>query len=50
MARTEAADVLLAMLKGLFVLAAVDSGFDPSRRFADAWSVVEAGLRADPSG
>ena len=49
-ARTEAADVLLAMLKGLFVLAAVDSGFDPSRRFADAWSVVEAGLRADPSG
>ena len=45
----QAADALLAMLEGLFAMTAVDPAFDPRRRFAEAWSVIEAGLWPDRS-
>ena len=42
---TQAADALLIILEGLLIMAITDPEFDPSRRFAGAWRVVEAGLR-----
>ena len=42
---TQAADALLMILEGLLIMAVADPDFDPSRRFAGAWRVVEAGLR-----
>ena len=43
----EVADTFLALLKGVAISAMIDPKFDASHRFADAWNVVEAGLRAD---
>ena len=45
MPATLAADALLIILEGLLTMAIADPEFDPSRRFANAWRVVEAGLR-----
>ena len=46
---TKTADVLLTIIEGLLIMAIADPEFDPSRRFAGAWRVVEAGLRPSHS-
>ena len=39
------ADALLTIIEGLLIMTIADPGFNPSRRFAGIWRVVEAGLR-----
>ena len=46
-APTQAADAIMALLEGIAILAAADPDFDIKRRFAGAWSVLEAGLVKD---